>query len=47
MSGAASGVRGSPTLFIDGHRHEGSYEAQELGPALGMEVERVNDGKTT
>jgi len=47
VTGAASGVRGTPTLFIDGPRHEGSYKAQELGPALGMEVERVNDGRTT
>ena len=45
-SGATSGVRGTPTLFIDGHRHRGSYEAHELGPALGMAVERVNDGRT-
>jgi len=34
VSGLAAGVRGTPTLFINGVLHEGSYEPEALGPAL-------------
>lgn len=33
-SGKASGVRGTPTLFIDGVRHRGSYEVDVLREKL-------------
>ncbi len=33
-SGEASGVRGTPTLFVNSRRHRGSYEAQALVDAL-------------
>jgi protein-disulfide isomerase len=33
-SGEASGVQGTPTLFINGRMHEGSYEAAEVIDAL-------------
>jgi NhaA family Na+:H+ antiporter len=33
-SGLASGVQGTPTLFIDGALYEGSYMPDELGVAL-------------
>lgn len=33
-SGLESGVRGTPTLFIDGQRHHGSYEPEALEAAL-------------
>ena len=32
--GGASGVRGTPTLFIDGIRHRGPYDAQALRAKL-------------
>ena len=34
-SGAESGVDGTPTLFIDGHRYEGPRDADSLSRALG------------
>ena len=34
MSGVRSGVNGTPTLFIQGHRHNGSYEFKELDEAI-------------
>jgi protein-disulfide isomerase len=33
-SGLASGVTGTPSIFIDGHRHTGSYEPADLRDAL-------------
>lgn len=33
-SGEASGVQGTPTLFINGRLHDGSYEAHEVIDAL-------------
>jgi protein-disulfide isomerase len=33
-SGKASGVRGTPTLFIDGVRHRGSYDVETLREKL-------------
>jgi hypothetical protein len=34
MSGVRSGVDGTPTFFIDGLRHDGSYEGNELLGAI-------------
>jgi protein-disulfide isomerase len=34
MSGVRSGVNGTPTFFINGHRHEGSYEYPVLVRAI-------------
>ena len=34
-SGAESGVHGTPTFFINGRRHEGSWELEDLFAALG------------
>jgi protein-disulfide isomerase len=39
-SGLASGVDGTPTLFIDGVRYRGSYEAQVLGAAVSWRARR-------
>jgi protein-disulfide isomerase len=35
MSGVRSGVNGTPTFFINGLRHDGSYERDELLTAIG------------
>jgi protein-disulfide isomerase len=34
MSGVRSGVNGTPTFFINGLRHDGSYERDELLAAI-------------
>ena len=34
MSGVRSGVNGTPTFYIDGKRHDGSYELESLLAAL-------------
>src|SRR5437868_4081731 len=34
MSGVRSGVNGTPTFFINGVRHDGSYEVEDLLAAL-------------
>jgi protein-disulfide isomerase len=34
MSGVRSGVNGTPGLYINGSRHDGSYDADRLLPAL-------------
>jgi protein-disulfide isomerase len=34
MSGVRSGVNGTPTLFINGVRHDGPWDAQSLTEAL-------------
>ena len=40
VSGVGIGVRGTPTLFIDGRRYDGSYESEVLGPALERAAEQ-------
>jgi len=40
-SGVSSGVNGTPTFFINGARHDGSYDAETLLAAL----ERAAKGK--
>jgi protein-disulfide isomerase len=39
-SGIRSGVNGTPTFFINGKRHNGSFEAAELMAALRSTLER-------
>lgn len=34
MSGARSGVNGTPTFIINGHRHDGAFDAATLVEAL-------------
>jgi protein-disulfide isomerase len=34
MSGVRSGVNGTPTFFINGVRHDGGYELEELLEAI-------------
>jgi protein-disulfide isomerase len=34
MGGVRSGVNGTPTFYIDGARHDGSYEVDDLVAAL-------------
>jgi protein-disulfide isomerase len=34
MGGVRSGVNGTPTFFINGHRHDGSFEFEELVVAI-------------
>src|SRR5204863_7000010 len=34
MSGVRSGVNGTPTFFINGHRHDGGYDLQSLSDAI-------------
>jgi protein-disulfide isomerase len=34
LGGVRSGVNGTPTFFINGQRHEGSYGFQELSTAI-------------
>jgi protein-disulfide isomerase len=35
MSGVRSGVNGTPTFFIDGQRHDGSFQLEALAVAIG------------
>ena len=35
MSGVRSGVNGTPTFFINGQRHDGSYQLEALAVAIG------------
>ena len=35
MSGVRSGVNGTPTFFINGQRHDGSYHLESLAAAIG------------
>jgi protein-disulfide isomerase len=34
LGGVRSGVNGTPTFFINGHRHDGSFELEELVGAI-------------
>jgi len=38
VSGARSGVNGTPTFFINGHRHEGSYAFEDLAEAINSQL---------
>ena len=39
LSGARSGVNGTPTFFINGLRHDGSYDFDALMVAIGKAME--------
>jgi len=41
MSGVRSGVNGTPTFFIDGERHDGSYDLASLVAAIELRRSRV------
>ena len=45
MSGVRSGVNGTPTFFINGERHDGSYELPTLLAALENAATGVQDGQ--
>lgn len=38
--GVRSGVNGTPTFFINGHRHDGPFTFDALGRAIEVEIER-------
>ena len=38
LGGARSGVNGTPTFFINGQRHDGSYEFEELAGAIDIHL---------
>ena len=35
MSGVCSGVNGTPTFYVNGHRHNAGYDLETLQTALG------------
>jgi protein-disulfide isomerase len=39
--GVRSGVNGTPTFFINGHRHNGAYELEDLVSAIESELSSV------
>jgi protein-disulfide isomerase len=41
MSGARSGVNGTPTFFINGVRHDGPFDFETLFAALAREMQRT------
>ncbi len=40
ISGVRSGVNGTPTFFINGHRHEGPFEFEDLVGSIDMRISR-------
>lgn len=38
MGGVRSGVNGTPTFFVNGHRHDGSYELADLTLSIDKEL---------
>ncbi|HEX3430417.1 MAG TPA: thioredoxin domain-containing protein [Rhizomicrobium sp.] len=38
LSGVRSGVNGTPTFFINGHQHEGSYALEDLVLAIELQL---------
>jgi protein-disulfide isomerase len=41
LGGVRSGVNGTPSFFIDGEKHEGSYSYQELAAAIDTHLQAV------
>jgi len=39
MSGVRSGVNGTPTFFINGHRHDGPWDREDLTAAIEAAIE--------
>jgi protein-disulfide isomerase len=40
-SGVRSGVNGTPTFFVNGVRHEGSYAPEDLAAAIESRLEKA------
>jgi len=38
LGGVRSGVNGTPTFFINGHRHDGPFEFEDLVEAIGTQM---------
>ncbi|MDB5601191.1 MAG: putative Membrane protein [Xanthobacteraceae bacterium] len=38
VSGVRSGVNGTPTFFVNGHRHDGSFSFEELAAAISVRL---------
>jgi protein-disulfide isomerase len=38
LGGVRSGVNGTPTFFINGHRHDGSFELEDLTEAIQLRL---------
>jgi len=45
MGGVRSGVNGTPTFFINGHRHDGPFEFADLVQAIGARLMEVSAGE--
>jgi len=45
MSGVRSGVNGTPTFFINGHRHDGPWDLQSLTEAVTIAMAPSVDGR--
>jgi protein-disulfide isomerase len=45
MSGVRSGVNGTPTFFINGHRHDGPWDLQSLTEAVTRAMAPATDGR--
>jgi protein-disulfide isomerase len=43
LGGVRSGVNGTPAFFINGLRHDGSFESGELIPAISVAERRLGD----
>jgi protein-disulfide isomerase len=43
-SGVMSGVNGTPTFFVNGRRHDGGYQLEELARLVTEEAMRVGSG---
>ncbi|MEA2934430.1 MAG: hypothetical protein QOD74_1076 [Variibacter sp.] len=41
LGGVRSGVTGTPTFFVDGHRHEGSFDFDSLVTSIERSLSRV------
>ncbi|MCU1334318.1 MAG: putative Membrane protein, partial [Candidatus Angelobacter sp.] len=41
IGGVRSGVNGTPTFFINGHRHNGTYELEDLVFAIESDLSLV------
>jgi protein-disulfide isomerase len=44
ITGARSGVNGTPTFFINGRRHDGPWDLASLANAINMEMEEAKKG---
>jgi len=42
--GVRSGVNGTPTFYINGHRHDGPFEVEDLVAAIERGIERRDEG---